>query len=71
MTLLRRLDDVPSAVRDTERALEYFCDVAGLEVVSSEERTVPSVPLTYLDTGNALVQLVEPLDADNPVAASL
>ncbi len=71
MTPLRRLDHVAIAVRDTEQALEHFSGRLGLKVVASEERTIPPVRLTYLDAGNAFVQLVEPLDSDNPVAAFL
>jgi Glyoxalase/Bleomycin resistance protein/Dioxygenase superfamily len=31
----------------------------------------PHVRLTYLDAGNAFIQLVESLDDDNPIAAHL
>ncbi len=71
MTPLRRLDHVAIAVQDTERALEYFSGALGLAVVSSEEIPVPRVRLTYLDAGNAYLQLVEPLDPDSEVAAWL
>jgi len=68
MTLLRRLDHVAVAVRDTEAALTYFRDVLGLTVVHSEEVERPHVRLTYLDGGNALIQLVEPLDSELDLA---
>ncbi len=71
MTPLRRLDHVAIAVSNTDAALEYFTGRLGLRAVSSEERSVPPVKLTYLDTGNAFIQLVEPLDDDNPIAAFL
>ena len=32
---------------------------------------MPHVRLTYLDVGNTYIQLVEPLDADSPMAAGL
>jgi methylmalonyl-CoA/ethylmalonyl-CoA epimerase len=63
MTPLRRLDHVAIAVRDTEAALRYFGGHLGLQVAQSEELSTPSVRLTYLDAGNAYLQLVEPLDA--------
>ncbi len=62
MTVLRRLDHVAIAVRDTDAALRYFRDRLGLEVSRSEEIESPHVRLTYLDAGNAYIQLVEPLD---------
>jgi methylmalonyl-CoA/ethylmalonyl-CoA epimerase len=68
---IRRLDHVAIAVRDTEAALAHFRDRLGLTVVHTEELGRPRVRLTYLDVGNAYVQLVEPLDADSEVARSL
>jgi methylmalonyl-CoA/ethylmalonyl-CoA epimerase len=71
MTELRRLDHVAIAVADTDRALEHFSGRLGLAVVASEEIERPHVRLTYLDAGNAFIQLVEPLDDANPIAAHL
>jgi methylmalonyl-CoA/ethylmalonyl-CoA epimerase len=69
--LLRRLDHVAILVRDTEDALRYFRDELGLRVHSSEEIDVPRVRLTYLDTGNAFLQLVEPLDGSSELSTWL
>lgn len=71
MAPLRRLDHVAIAVRNTDKALEYFSGRLGLRAVASEERPVPPVKLTYLDAGNAFIQLVEPLDDDNLIATFL
>ena len=68
MGLIRRLDHVAVAVRDTDRALHYFRDQLGLEVVASEEPASTRVRLTYLAAGNAYIQLVEPLDSAHEVA---
>jgi methylmalonyl-CoA/ethylmalonyl-CoA epimerase len=62
VTLLRRLDHVAILVRSTDAALRYYQGELGLPVHSSEEIDSPHVRLTYLDAGNAFVQLVEPLD---------
>ena len=51
---------------DTERALEYFCGRLGLAVVARDVVEHPHVRLTYLDAGNAYIQLVEPLDGSVP-----
>ncbi len=64
MTQIRRLDHVAVVVRDTDEALAHFGTKLGLEVVHSEELETPRVRLTYLDAGNAFVQLVEPLEPD-------
>ena len=70
-TMLKRLDHVAVVVRDTEAAVRHFSGSLGLEVVSSETLLEPRVRLTYLDLGNTLLQLVEPLDDRSAVAASL
>jgi methylmalonyl-CoA/ethylmalonyl-CoA epimerase len=70
MTVLRRLDHVAVLVRDTDEALRFYSGRLGLEVASSEEIPGLHVRLTYLDTGNAYVQLVQPL-ADSPLTAWL
>jgi methylmalonyl-CoA/ethylmalonyl-CoA epimerase len=64
--MLRRLDHVAIAVADTEQALEYFCGRLGLAVVAHDVVERPHVRLTYLDAGNAFIQLVEPLDGSVP-----
>ena len=71
MTAIRRLDHVAIVVRDTEAALDRLGAGFGLEVVSSEEIEQPHVRLTYLDCGNAFIQLVEPLDGGSPLAEYL
>jgi len=68
VSLLRRLDHVAVVIRDTDEALRYFSGTLGLRVTSSEEIRAPAVRLTYLDTGNAYLQLVEPLDSESAVA---
>jgi methylmalonyl-CoA/ethylmalonyl-CoA epimerase len=67
VTLLRRLDHVAVLVRSTEDALTFYEGRLGLRVHSSEEIERPHVRLTYLDAGNAYVQLVEPLDDESPL----
>lgn len=69
--MIRRLDHVAVIVRDTEDALRFYRDRLKLRVASSEEVPVPHVRLTYLDVGNAYLQLVEPLDGNSPMAAGL
>jgi methylmalonyl-CoA/ethylmalonyl-CoA epimerase len=68
MTPIRRLDHVAVLVHDTDAALRYFRDQLGLEVKHSDEIDQPPVRLTYLDAGNAWIQLVEPRDPSHPLA---
>lgn len=71
MTPIRRLDHVAVLVADTERALLHFRDRLGLAVRSTEVIAAVNVRLTYLDAGNAFVQLVEPLDPESPLGRTL
>lgn len=68
MPTIRRLDHVAIAVRSTKGALRHFRDHLGLTVIHSEELEEPRVRLTYLDVGNAFIQLVEPLDEEGDLA---
>lgn len=70
MSVIRSLDHVAIAVRDTEAALVQFAAL-GLPVVASEEIEKPPVRLTYIDCGNAMIQLVEPLEGAGPLAEFL
>lgn len=67
MSALRRLDHVAIAVADTETAITQL-EGLGLSVIHEEELAQPAVRLTYLDLGNCLLQLVEPLNDAEPVA---
>ena len=67
-TVLRRIDHVAVVVRSTADSLEYFSGRLGLRVHSSEVIALPPARLTYLDAGNAFLQLVEPLDQDSELA---
>jgi methylmalonyl-CoA/ethylmalonyl-CoA epimerase len=61
VTAIRRLDHVAVVVRDTEAALRTYRDRLGLPVAHTEVQEDAGVRLTYLDCGNAYIQLVEPL----------
>lgn len=71
MTTLDGLDHVAILVGDTEAAVERFTNGTGLRVVHQEELAEPPVRLTYLDAGNAFVQLLEPLVADSSLGRHL
>ena len=68
MSAIRRLDHVAVVVRDTDAALRTFADRFGLPVAHSESQERAGVRLTYLDCGNAYLQLVEPTDPDHELA---
>jgi methylmalonyl-CoA/ethylmalonyl-CoA epimerase len=65
---LRRIDHVAVAVRDTDAALGYFCGRLGLNVAHTDVLDAPAIVLTYLDVGNAYLQLIAPRSADSDLA---
>lgn len=69
--VIRRLDHVAILVTDTDTALRHFRDRLGLRVAHDERITKPPARLTYLDLGNAYLQLVQPLTDDSPLADTL
>jgi methylmalonyl-CoA/ethylmalonyl-CoA epimerase len=71
MTVLRRIDHVAVLVRSTDDALDFYHGRLGLRVHSSEVIPSPHVRLTYLDVGNAFLQLVEPLEPESELAVWL
>jgi methylmalonyl-CoA/ethylmalonyl-CoA epimerase len=71
MNRVRRLDHIAIAVRSTRDALQFYEEFLGLRVLTSEEIEAPPVRLTYLETGNSLLQLVEPLDPWSPLSTWL
>jgi methylmalonyl-CoA/ethylmalonyl-CoA epimerase len=69
--VFRRLDHVAVAVRDTEKALRYFCDRLGLAVLHTEAVDVPPAVLTYLRAGDVLLQLIAPRGTNSDIATWL
>lgn len=61
------VDHVAIAVHDADAALPFYVSRLGLRVVGDEAADDPGVRLTYLDGGNVLIQLVQPL-RPGPVA---
>jgi methylmalonyl-CoA/ethylmalonyl-CoA epimerase len=68
---LRRLDHVAILVEDAERTLGVLSADLGLGLVVDEVLEDPPVRLIYVDCGNVLIQLIEPLDPASPIGAHL
>ncbi|HEY6759284.1 MAG TPA: VOC family protein [Baekduia sp.] len=65
------VDHVAILVADTETALAHWRDHLGLTVVHQEVNAVAQARMTYLDAGNLLLQLLEPLNPDAPLGRAL
>lgn len=62
------LHHVGIVVKNVDDAAAYFTDVLGLAIVGDEIAEDPGARLLYLDAGNVLVQLLEPVRDDAPIA---
>jgi len=71
MIMFKKLDHIAIAVRNTEKALEFYRDTLRLPFLHSEVLEGPGVRLTHLDMGNVQLQLVEPLSTDHPISKFL
>lgn len=67
---VRAIDHVAIVVQDIDSALAYYVETLGLDVVEDEVLDERSARLAYVDAGNVLIQLVQPL-GDGPVATFL
>lgn len=71
MTPIRRLDHIAILVGDLDEALRYYADRLGLPLESVETVESYKVRVAYLDAGNVVFQLVQPLDAESPLGKAL
>jgi methylmalonyl-CoA/ethylmalonyl-CoA epimerase len=65
------VDHLAILVSDTDAALAHWRDHLGLPVVHQEDNPVAQARMTYLDAGNILLQLLEPLSPDAPLGRAL
>lgn len=56
------------AVRNLDKALEFYRDVLGLPVVAVKTMEEHGVKVAFLDAGGARIELMEPLSERSPVA---
>jgi len=65
---LKKIDHIGIAVRDLEAAIKFYSGVLGLEVKAIEEFQDLQVKVAFMPLGEALVELVQPLTPDAPLA---
>lgn len=69
--MIKRIDHVAVAVRDTDEALRLYRDVLGLKVKLSEEVPDQGVKATLIEVGDTEIELLEPTDPQGGVARFL
>ena len=62
------LDHIGIAVGDLSQALAFYRDALGLDVEPPEEVPSQRVRAHFVPVGEATIELLEPTDADSPIA---
>ena len=65
---LKKIDHIGIAVKDLESAIKFYSGVLGLKVKAIEEFEDLQVKVAFLPLGDVLVELVQPLSPDAPLA---
>lgn len=68
--MIEYVDHIAIAVHDIDASLPYYRDELRLPLIHDERLPDVGVRLTYLQAGNTMVQLVQPL-GDGPIAQFL
>lgn len=69
--LVTRIDHVGIAVRDLDAAIAFYARVFGLPMVHQETNADQGVREAMLGVGNAMIQLLAPLDETSTIAKFL
>ena len=67
----RSMDHIAVVVRDLDKALSFYRDALGLDVIERREVPEEQVEVASLSMGYASIELVQPLDAERGVARFL
>ncbi len=71
MSRIKRINHIGIAVRNAEEALKFYADVLGLEVAHTEVVEREGVKTVFLPVGESSIELLEPLNADSPIAKTI
>lgn len=66
--MIKKVDHIGIAVTSIEQSLSYYQDVLGLKVEGIETVESQGVKVAFLDAGNTMLELLEPLSEESPVA---
>jgi methylmalonyl-CoA/ethylmalonyl-CoA epimerase len=64
--MIQKVDHIALAVKNIDASISYFLDELGLKLIDDEIIHDVGVRLAYLDCGNTMIQLVQPL-SDGPL----
>jgi methylmalonyl-CoA/ethylmalonyl-CoA epimerase len=67
--MIRKIDHIAIAVKNLAEEIARYRDVLGLEFMGTEVVPEQKVTVAFFKVGDVLIELLEPLAADSPVAA--
>lgn len=65
---MKRVDHIGIAVMNIDRSLSYYTDTLGLKLLMIEEVENQQVRVAFIDAGNIILELLEPLDGEGVIA---
>lgn len=66
--MIKKIDHIAVAVRDVEKAAEFYEKVLGLQLGGIEEVEGMDVKVGFIPIGDTRIELVQPLDPESGVA---
>ncbi|MGM0556192.1 MAG: methylmalonyl-CoA epimerase [Myxococcota bacterium] len=69
--MLDKIDHIGIAVHSIEEKMELYRDVLGLEFEGTETVEEQGVKVAFFRIGESMIELLEPIDEDGPVARFL
>jgi methylmalonyl-CoA/ethylmalonyl-CoA epimerase len=69
--MLNKIDHIGIAVHSIESMIPLYRDVLGLEFVGEEVVESQGVRVAFFRLGESMIELLEPLDGDGPIARFL
>lgn len=69
--MLNKIDHIGIAVRSIEEKVPLYRDVLGLEFVGTDEVPEQGVRVAFFRLGESMIELLEPLGDDGPIARFL
>ncbi len=69
--MIGKLNHVAIAVPDLDAAAAIYRDTLGADVSDAQALPEHGVTVVFVDTGNAKIELLEPLGEDSPIAGFL
>lgn len=69
--MLNKIDHIGIAVRSIDEKMELYRDVLGLEFLGDEIVEEQGVRVAFFRLGESMIELLEPIDDDGPIAKFL